>query len=73
MFGWWLGLPAWLRMVLGLVVLLIGGGIVLAGLTGHIIEGQRVFPRFSLILIGLGFAMIVFGGKSDSERGGYHF
>ena len=55
------------------MVLLTGGGILWAGMTGHIIEHRRVCPRISLVLIGLGFAMILVGGKSDSERKGYRF
>ena len=73
MLGWWTDLPAWLRVGLGVVVLLTGGGILWAGMTGHIIEHRRVCPRISLVLIGLGFAMILIGGKSDSERKGYRF
>lgn len=73
MHGWWTELPSWLRVGLGLMVLLTGVGILWAGMTGHIIEHTRVCPRISLVLIGVGLAMILIGGKSESERKGYRF
>lgn len=73
MVDWWTGLPGWLRFVFGLVVMLLGGGILWAGLTGRIIAGRRACSTLALALIGLGFAMMLIGGKSDSERNGYHF
>ncbi|GEM_PF-644107 len=47
--------------------------ILFLGLTGPMIEDRRVIWWRAFALIGTGFAMVMIGGKSDSEKNGYHF
>ncbi|MGH7213182.1 MAG: hypothetical protein ACREIT_00140 [Tepidisphaeraceae bacterium] len=73
MLDWWIGLPAWLRIGLGVVVLLAGAGVLWAWATGYFAVPRRHVLTLGLALAGLGFGMILVGGKSDSERKGYRF
>ena len=58
----WTDLPSWLRLVIALIVL--GLGVVIF---------FSISVRLGLGIAGLGFAMFIFGGKTDSEKNGYKF
>ena len=73
MFGWWSELPAWIRLGSGLLMMLVGGGILAAGLLGYLEPGFRVVPRFSLVMLAVGLGLFAVGSKSDSEKNGYRF
>jgi hypothetical protein len=60
MFDLWLGLPAWLRLVLALIMFGIGAAIC-----------WWFDFRVGLIFVCLGMAMLFVGGASDSEKKGY--
>ena len=62
MLDFWTELPAWLRVT-------IAGGMMVAGA----LIFYFVALRLGLFLLGLGFVMILIGGKSQSERYGYGF
>lgn len=69
----WIELPAWLRVGLGVMVLLAGFGLLWAWATRFFAFPRRYVLTGALALVGAGFGMILVGGKSDSERNGYHF
>ena len=58
----WMDLPAWLRFIVSLIVT--GIGVLLC---------LFISFRLGVLPAALGVAMLVFGGKSDSEKKGYHF
>jgi len=62
MFDWWLGLPAWIRMILAVIMFAIGAALC-----------WWFDFRVGLIFVALGMAMIFVGGASDSEKKGYRF
>lgn len=63
LFEWWTDLPPIFRI---LVALLTGG-------LGLAMIFWMHNPRGGVILTGLGFAMVIFGGPSDSKKKGYKF
>lgn len=69
----WMSLPSWLRMIFGVLLMLTGGVVVWMGVNAEIIAGRRTIFTCGFAMIGAGFAMVMIGGKSDSERNGYHF
>jgi hypothetical protein len=75
LFDWWLNSVWWIRVGTGLVLLLFG---VFSALwlifwqePGSISTGRGLIG--SIFFIGLGLALMVAGGKSRSEKNGYHF
>jgi hypothetical protein len=58
----WMDLPAWLRIIVALIVVAIGG-----------LLCWFISFRLGVLPLALGVAMLFFGGKSDSEKKGYHF
>jgi hypothetical protein len=62
MLDWWSELPAWLRYGVAIVFLLVGGLVMVGG--GF---------RFGAAAVAIGFALLVVGGPSDSEKKGYRF
>lgn len=58
----WMDLPAWLRLVVALIICGVGVAIF-----------WFVSGRLGIGVAALGFAMFIFGGKSDSEKNGYRF
>ncbi len=62
MFGWWLDLPAWLRLITSLLVLVAG---ILIFLFANI--------RLGLVLTVVGCMLIIFSEKSPGEKSGYKF
>jgi hypothetical protein len=62
MFDWWINLPAWLRLIVAL---------------GLIILGALIFwfvsMRLGIIIAVIGFGFFVAGGKSSAEKKGYRF
>ena len=62
MLDWWTDLPAWLRIVFALVVMITGG-----------LVFWFVSVRFGAGIFGFGFILMVLGGKSESEKKGYRF
>ena len=62
MLDWWTDLPAWLRIATALLVLAAGGFVL-----------WYVSVRLGAALLGLGFILVVLGGKSQSEKKGYRF
>jgi len=62
MFDWWLGLPAWIRIVLAIIMFAFGAALCV-----------WFDFRVGLIFVALGMAMIFVGGASDSEKKGYRF
>ena len=62
MFDFWLGLPAWIRMLLAIIMFSCGAAIC-----------WWFDFRVGLIFVALGMAMIFVGGQSDSEKNGYRF
>ena len=58
----WSELPAWLRI-------LIAVGMMVAGALIAWFESVRL----GFLLLGVGFVMTMIGGKSQSERNGYRF
>jgi hypothetical protein len=70
---WWTELPAWLRMLIGLVILIAGIAIFACCMTGVFPGGDNLLSRSSIGLMAVGFVLVVFGGKSSSEKNGYHF
>ncbi len=69
----WVSLPWWLRIGAGVLSILVGALILFLGLTGRLMEGRRVVWWGAFAFIGAGFAMVMIGGKTDSEKNGYHF
>jgi hypothetical protein len=70
---WWIELPAWLRIVLGVVMLVAGGLLLWAWATGYFAMPRRHVLTLGSALAGLEFGMILIGGKSDGERNGHRF
>lgn len=62
MLDWWTDLPAWLRITTALLVLATGAFVL-----------WYVSVRLGAALLGLGFILVVLGGKSQSEKKGYRF
>ena len=60
--AWWADRPAWLRILIGMLFL-VGGGLM----------GWFLSYRLGIVPFALGLAMLIFGGKDDSEKNGYHF
>lgn len=58
----WLEFPAWLRMGIALLIAVIG---VLTFIFASV--------RAGAVLSGVGFVLLLVGGKSDSEKNGYRF
>ena len=58
----WMELPAWARIGSALVLMLLGALVFLF-----------VNVRTGIVLIGVGFVLLLMGGKTDSEKNGYHF
>ncbi len=73
MLEWWMDLPAWLRVTMGLVTMAAGGLVLWAGMSGALMPGRRVVFYGAFGLIGAGLAMVVIGEKSSSEKNGYRF
>jgi hypothetical protein len=67
----WIGLPAWLRMLVGLGLMVLGGLIVY----GYVVAEPRPrrLPTFGALLFGTGLVLILLGSKSDAEKNGYRF
>jgi hypothetical protein len=62
MFGWWLGLAAWMRLLAALVMFGFGAAICV-----------WFDFRVGMIFVCLGLGMLFVGGASDSEKKGYRF
>lgn len=71
MLEWWMELPAWLRMTLGVVLMVVGGLILWAQIASD--AGNRRAYTWPIAMCGLGFAMVMVGGKTDSEKNNYRF
>jgi hypothetical protein len=78
MLQWFLDLPGWVRFCSGLVFLIPGAWIVYS----YAMEKQdlhEMIPKDhsgmigGFILIGIGVILMALGGKSDSDKNGYHF
>jgi hypothetical protein len=77
LFDWWLERPAWIRVGVGLAFMAFG----IWGLIGVIWPSPNTAAALgdnrgivgSIVWIGLGFTLCILGGKSPSERNGYHF
>ena len=59
---WFAGLPCWLRVIVALAFMGIGG-----------LMGWYISLRLALVPFAVGVAMLLFAGKDDSEKNGYHF
>jgi hypothetical protein len=73
MLNWWIDLPAWLRVGLGVVLLVAGGTVLWVWARAHSVAPRRHILTLASVLAGLGCGMILVGGKSNSERNGYRF
>jgi hypothetical protein len=62
MWDMWLDLPAWLRVLLALGIMVAGGAI-----------AWYLSFRVGLVIFALGFALFLFGGASGGEDKGYKF
>lgn len=62
MLGAWMDLPAWLRLIVALIVTGIGA-----------LMCYYISMRLGVIILAFGVVMFFFGGKSDSEKKGYRF
>ena len=62
MLDWWIELPWWMRLGVALLLMAVG---LLVFLYGSVKGGAALF--------GLGFILLVLGGKSESEKKGYRF
>ncbi len=58
----WIELPAWLRLGIAGIVAIIG-----------VLTFIFVSVRAGAVLSGIGFVLLLIGGKSDSEKNGYRF
>lgn len=62
MLDFWIELPWWLRLTIAGIVLTLG-----------ILICLFVNIRVGFVLTGLGIAMLLVGGRSESEKQGYRF
>lgn len=70
----WLGFPAWMRMIAALALIGIGGWIVYLWLFGgREVAEYRFLPLIGAGIVAMGFVLVLVGGRSNSERNGYHF
>jgi membrane protein implicated in regulation of membrane protease activity len=58
----WSELPAWLRLTIGLVLMIVGA---LIAIFVHI--------RIGLAMLAVGTVMMLVGGKTRAEKSGYNF
>ena len=80
MLGFWTDLPWWVRLGLGLAVTAVGVVIVIKcvhGGGGSVTLFVDDVSKYQLLLgfaiTGIGFGMLMIGGRSDSEKNGYKF
>lgn len=59
MLGWWSELPTWLQLVVALIPILVSAGLWVAG-------------WFWPWGFAIGIVLLLFSGKSDSQKKGYH-
>ena len=62
MWDMWLDLPAWLRLLVALGIM-VGGGVI----------AWYLSARVGIVIFALGFALFLFGGSSGGEDKGYKF
>jgi hypothetical protein len=62
MFDMWLDLPAWLRLLLALGIMVAGGLI-----------AWYLSARVGIVIFAIGLALFMFGGTDSSEGKGYKF
>ena len=62
MLDFWMDFPWWIRLLVGMAFMAVGG-----------LMAWYISMRLGIVPFAIGFAMLIFGGKDDSEKNGYHF